>query len=202
MIRDKRNNRVPRPWVVLTVILLSLAMAAFANDDKKTDNKIANGEPIRVVAHLTLPGTPATQMRLQQENGREYLYLVRESGKGFTVVDVTNPKKATVVTKETLPPGSSIKNLDTVGNSMAIAESSNAAGPAQPETIRVLDLSDPANPKTVRTFNGVTSMLTEDGRRIIYLANNDGLWILRRPSKPTTHPCTSEDAISGYPECY
>ncbi len=52
------------------------------------------------------------------------------------------------------------------------------------ETVRVLDLSDPRNPKTLETFNKVTSLLPDGGHGLIYLTNNDGLWILRynRPS--------------------
>jgi len=53
------------------------------------------------------------------------------------------------------------------------------------ETVRVLDLSDPANPKTLETFNKVTSLLPDGGHGLIYLTNNDGLYILRynRPSR-------------------
>jgi hypothetical protein len=47
------------------------------------------------------------------------------------------------------------------------------------ETVRVLDLSDPRNPKTLETFNKVTSLLPDAHHGLIYLTNNDGLWILR-----------------------
>ncbi|HLW55003.1 MAG TPA: hypothetical protein VKW06_19375 [Candidatus Angelobacter sp.] len=53
-----------------------------------------------------------------------------------------------------------------------------------------------------KTFSGVTSVLADDRRRLVFVATaKDGLYILRRRSQPTTHPCTSEDQISGMPEC-
>ncbi len=52
------------------------------------------------------------------------------------------------------------------------------------ETVRALDVSDPRNPKTLQEFKGVTSLLPDGGHGLIYLTNNEGLWILRyrRPS--------------------
>jgi hypothetical protein len=72
------------------------------------------------------------------------------------------------------------------------------------ETVKILDLSDPAHPKVLQTFTGVTSTLQDPGRGLIYLANNDGLWILNHakpgltPSKKK-RPCGSEDALSAMP---
>ena len=76
------------------------------------------------------------------------------------------------------------------------------------ETVRVLDLSDPRNPKTLETFNKVTSILPDGGHGLIYLTNNEGLWILRynrpsllEPAKKKT-PCDSESEIMAMqPDC-
>lgn len=191
-------NRLAIP----TVLLLALCMSNTAV--AKHANNMARQQPISVIAHLALPETPAKQMLLQQQKGHEYLYLVRSSGKGFTVLDVTKPDKPSIVKKMTLPLGTSTQTLDLVGTTMAVVEQSdtdNGISPEHPETIQLLDLSDPANPHPLQTFTGVTSFLSENGRHLVYVYNKDGLWILRRPTKPTTHPCTSSDAISGYPEC-
>jgi hypothetical protein len=37
---------------------------------------------------------------------------------------------------------------------------------------------NPAHPKTVQTFEGVTSIVRDDARGLIYVANGDGIWIL------------------------
>jgi hypothetical protein len=77
------------------------------------------------------------------------------------------------------------------------------------ETVRVLDLSDPRNPKTLETFNKVTSLLPDGSRGLIYLTNYEGLWILRynnrtsmlEPAKKKP-PCDSYSTIMAMPpEC-
>lgn len=128
--------------------------------------------------------------------------MLRSSGRGFDVVDVTKPDQPNLVKKVDLPAGKTV-SLDMIGTSMGMAEERNQVrgNPNHPESVQLFDLSDPANPRPVRTFTGVTSVLKEDGRHLVYIANNDGLWILRRPTKATAHPCTSSDQISGMPEC-
>jgi hypothetical protein len=73
------------------------------------------------------------------------------------------------------------------------------------ETVRVLDMSDPRDPKTLQEFNGVTSVLPDGGHGLIYLTNNEGLWILRysrpallEPAKKKP-PCNSESEIQAMP---
>jgi hypothetical protein len=82
------------------------------------------------------------------------------------------------------------------------AKPQGAATSNRTESVRVLDLSDAANPKTLQTFQGVTSVLADDGRRLIYIANSEGLWILRhkqqRPPKPS---CDSESVFSPIADC-
>lgn len=186
-------------FVAMCATLLVASVLAYA----KSPDQPSETRSVRVVSHLAVPGTPASEMALQKENGREYLYLVRNSGRGFTVVDVTRPDDPNLVKKVDLPAGRTV-NFEMLGTTMGLAEESNRAShPAsQPESVQLFDLSDPANPRSVRTFNGVTSVLAEDGRNLVYIANSNGLWILRRPTKPTTRPCTSSDQISGMPECY
>ncbi len=46
--------------------------------------------------------------------------------------------------------------------------------------VGLLDLSDPANPHRLYGFTGVTSILADDARNLIYITNNEGLWILRQ----------------------
>ena len=69
----------------------------------------------------------------------------------------------------------------------------------------MLDLSDPKNPKTLETFNKVTSILPDGGHDLIYLTNDEGLWILRynhpsliEPSKKKP-PCDSNAEIQAMP---
>jgi hypothetical protein len=68
--------------------------------------------------------------------------------------------------------------------------------------VRVLDMSDPANPRTLQTFDGVTSVLADDSRSLIYIANGDGLWVLRhRQVRPPLPQCDSESVFSPIADC-
>lgn len=166
----------------------------------------------KVIAHLPLSGG-ARQMFLQREGRRQYLYVQQPSQQGFTVVDVTKPAKPKTVSH--VPQ----ENLITVGSGLAILGESQSAvtvgisqmagsregargGGTVPETVRVLDVSDPAHPRTVQTFSGVTDILPDDARALIYVANGDGVWILSHQKVLRRHECSSSDAISSaIPNC-
>jgi hypothetical protein len=167
--------------------------------------------PATVIAHLALPQATGNQMLLQKEEGKQYLYVQQASKQGFMVVDVSKPEKPNLLKRTAQSNQATAGNLEMVTPQVAIAEapdkkpttltSSNHAT----ETVRVLDLSDPRNPKTIQEFNGVTSLLPDGGHGLIYLTNDEGLWILRysrasllEPAKKKK-PCDSEADISAMP---
>jgi hypothetical protein len=163
-----------------------------------------------VIAHLPLSGPPPTQMFLQQQGRKHYLYVQQSGQKGFTVVDVSKPKRPKVVTNV---PQQSIAAL---GSGLAITEKAQAdsnrayamagegsrGGGSTPQSVKVLDVSDPAHPRTVQTFKGVTSVATDNARGLVYLANGDGIWVLSHRQYLRRHLCSSSDAISSAePNC-
>jgi hypothetical protein len=193
-----------RANVPLTLLALFVAVApnAFARHSKKPPE-----QPVAVIAHLALPGAPASQMLLQERDGKQYLYAVRNSGKGYTIVEVTNPSQPALVKRVAWPDGASAGRFQTVGGTLGLAEGSprdfNAMRPEPTaESLELVDLSDPANPRTIKSFSGVTSVLTDDARNLIYITNGEGLWILKRPpEKAAFRPCTSGDAEAPMPSC-
>ena len=182
-----------------------LIAGAGASEQKPTD------VPATLIAHLPLPQATGSQMLLQKEKGKHYLYVQQAGKQGFMIVDVTQPEKPTLLKRTAESNQSTAGNLQMVTPDVAIAEApektpttlTNSNRPT--ETVRLLDLSDPRNPKTLETFNKVTSLLPDGGHGLIYLTNNEGLWILRynRPmrleparKKP---PCDSESEIMAMP---
>jgi len=167
--------------------------------------------PATVIAHLPLPQATGSQMLLQKENGKQYLYVQQAGKQGFMVVDVSKPEIPSLLKRTAESNQATSGNLEMVSPDIAIAEapektsSTLTSNSHLTETVRVLDLSDPKNPKTLETFNKVTSLLPDGGHGLIYLTNNDGLWILRynRPSRfePAKKkvPCDSESAIQAMP---
>jgi hypothetical protein len=188
-----------RPALLLgaAVVILALATCAFA---KKHDKP---AEPASVIAHVTLEGAVASQMYLQAQGDKRYLYIDQGTNQGYTVVDITKAAQPNILKRATSG------KVQVVGPDLALAEAPEqsktvARSHAPTESVTVLDTSDPANPKTIQTFQGVTSVLQDSGRGLIFLTNNDGLWILQqtvarmRPARKK-QPCTSESAISAMP---
>ena len=49
----------------------------------------------------------------------------------------------------------------------------------EPETVQIISFADPAHPTVTREFNGVTAIGRDNQRGLVFLANSDGIWILR-----------------------
>lgn len=165
-------------------------------------------EQVKVVGHLPLENMHVNEMFVQQRGTKFYLYLHRPGKNAFALVDVTNAGKPALLSRNALqgtsaeqrpgrPPETSL--------AVTVTPEGNAAPPpAAPlttETVNLVDTSDPNKPKAVKTFKGVTAVFPEDGRKLVYLVNNEGLWII---SHRMTHPmplCTSEDAMNPFPDC-
>jgi hypothetical protein len=195
------------PCAVLALGVLFLSTYA----DASTGDFYPSYLQAKVIAHLPMSGG-AQQMFLQPEGRKLYLYVQQPSQRGFTVVDVTKPARAKTVSHV------SQENLITVSSGLAIEErpqgsatvrTPGVAGSAEgtggggvvPETVRVLDVSNPAHPQTVHTFSGVTNILPDDAHGLIYVANGAGIWILSHQQILRRHDCSSSDAISPIPNC-
>jgi hypothetical protein len=178
MKTSKGSLRTP----ALTLSLMLLALLARAVDQptpRPTD------VPATVIAHLPLPQTAGSQMLLQKEDAKQYLYVQQAAKQGFMIVDVSKPEQPSLLKRTAESNQATSGNLEMVSPDVAIAEApektpATLTSSSHPtETVRVLDLSDPRNPKTLETFNKVTSLLPDGRHGLIYLTNNEGLWILR-----------------------
>jgi hypothetical protein len=153
-------------------------------------------ETTKVVAHIPLPGSAVRQIFFQEENGKQYLYL--QQNVHFTVVDVTDPEKPQIVDRV-----ASGGKLEEVGAGLAIAVQSDKSGEGTvpTQTVRLMDMTDPKNPHPVKTFTGVTSIYSEDGRHLIYLTNNEGLWTVKHSVRRRLPFCTSESEENSVVQC-
>jgi hypothetical protein len=157
-------------------------------------------EPAKVIAHITLPGTAVRQMFLQHHDGKQYLYL--QQGAHFTVVDVTNPNNPSIVERVASRGG-----LEWIQSGLALTLAPEKASTnQQPSTVstqvvNVMDFGDPKHPRIIQTFGGVTSILPDDSRELIFIANNEGLWVLSHKQAYHLPLCTSEDAMMPEAQC-
>jgi hypothetical protein len=189
----------------LLCVLTALANASEQPTQKPTD------VPASVIAHLPLPQASGTQMLLQMENAKRYLYVQQSAKQGFMIVDVSKPEAPVLLKRTAESNQATAGNLQIVSPDVAIAEAPEktpttlTSSNRPTETIRVLDLSDPRNPKTLETFDKVTSLLPDSRHGLIFLTNNEGLWILRynrpallEPAKKKP-PCDSNSEIMAMP---
>jgi hypothetical protein len=166
--------------------------------------------PAKVIAHLPLQEASGSEMILQSKGDQHFLYVQKASKQGFTVVDVTKAELPSLVNRSAPSNDATAGRLEMVSPDVGLAEvpDKNSKGVIRStdnptETVKILDLSDPAHPKVLQTFTSVTSILQDPSRGLIYLANNEGLWILHH-SKPgltpaKKRPCGSEDALASMP---
>jgi hypothetical protein len=187
------------------VVLIALAMTAPSAIAKPRHSKPA--EPLAaVVAHLALQGPPATKMLVQEHGNQQYLLIEQASKEGFTVVDVTTPSQAKIVKQVAWPNQASNGKLQLVKSGLVLSATpeKNENGVSLPtESLNVLDLRDPANPQTIQGFKGVTSVLLDENRSLLYIANPEGLWIFKyKQEEPPANPfgCPA-DNISTDPNC-
>jgi hypothetical protein len=212
-----KTSAYSRISIFATMAFGLMLTAGKVNAQSSTDPATASGlrvpaegtEHIRVVAHLPLDGMRVNQMFVQQRGSKVYLFLHRPMKQAYAVVDVTKADNPVLVARDALKEGSATQvESPAPGSAFALtvtpengAASQAAAAPLPTETVQFVDLSNPKNAKTVQTFQGVTSVYPDDGRKLVYLVNADGLWIV---SHHMTHPlpvCNSESALTSEPDC-
>jgi hypothetical protein len=175
------SRRAFGSFVLAFSLVLLPAMSAGASEPSAKPTDV----PATVIAHLPLPQATGSQMLLQKEDSKQYLYVQQAGKQGFMIVDVSKPEQPSLLKRTAEQNRVTAGNLQIVSPDVAIAEAPEktpatlTSSPRATETVRVLDLSDPSNPKTLETFNKVTSLLPDGHHGLIYLTNNEGLWILR-----------------------
>src|SRR5580692_12378369 len=192
-------------WWSLLVLLVAPASASEQPVSKPTD------VPAIVIAHLPLPQATGSEMLLQKENSKQYLYVQQAAKQGFMIIDVSRPEQPSLLKRTAELNQPTAGDLQIVSPDVAIAEAPEktletvTSSNHPTETVRVLDLSDPRNPKTLQTFSKVTSLLPDSRHGLIYLTNDEGLWILRynrpAPLEPAKKkpPCDSNAEIMAMP---
>jgi hypothetical protein len=173
-------ERWSRHGVAAMTLLTLVASRAGASDRAATKPF----EPaIAVVAHLPLNGGPADQLFVREgPKNQILLYIVHESGRATSVIDITQPAHAALVTGIDAAPGAMGGRVVTVGANTLIVENDQspaAEAPHQSRIVRLFDLSDPATPRVALQFEHVSAYVLDASRSLIYLVNDEGLWIVR-----------------------
>jgi hypothetical protein len=204
------HTAIARQNICTALVLVGFFATTVPGANAKHTAAKPTEQPATVVAHIALSGAPASEMLLDENSGKQYLYIGANSKEGLTVVDVTKPDQPDVIKRLAWPNEARTGRLEMVSGGLALAEGpdSGSAADAPPpptRTVKVIDWSDPANPRTVLSFSGVTSTLADDAHNLVYLTNGEGLWILRNnqalAAAANRHACTSDDAFKDIASC-
>jgi hypothetical protein len=121
-----------------------------------------------------------------QHYSRNYLYAEHEGGKDITQIDITNTAHPLVLSDVSSPLAGGSSNLFAVAGTAALTTEIPGSSPAAPapQTVRIMDFSEPQHPTVAREFTGVTAIDRDGQRGLIFLANRDGIWILHEDFAP------------------
>lgn len=207
------NHKVGTRFSISIVALFASILAAAPYAAAHPPGAPPPADHIAVAGHLALQGIQVKQMFLQRSGDKTYLYLEQPSQHDFAVVDVTNPTKPALLEEAALPESAGeIVNMPAPDSVLAIAVVPDGDSPSSvsgasveanlpTESVQFLDLSNPEHPSVLKTLSGVTSMTTDDGRKLVFIANNDGLWIVSHHHDRPLPLCTSDDSTALVPNC-
>ena len=171
--------------LIFVAMLFGIIVLPCAAQSKTKKSKPTPKEPqdeIAVVGHISLTDGPVRRFMTTQHYSSYYLYAERDAGKSVTLIDVTKVARPSVLADVAYPFDGGSGSLFAVAGTAALVTDEHG-GPAQasiPQTIRIMDFSDPQHPKVAREFAGVTAMSRDDRRGLIFVANTEGIWILHQ----------------------
>jgi hypothetical protein len=167
---------------IIVLGLIGGAAGASAQTNNATLTPKDSQDQIEVVGHITVPGGPVTGFIMTQHYSRNYLYAEHEGGKNITLIDVTNSAHPLIVSDVSSPLSGGSTSLLAAAGTAALTTESPSSSPATPvpQTVRIMDLSDPQHPTVSREFTGVTAIARGGQQGLIFLANGDGVWILHQ----------------------
>jgi len=167
----------------LSLILAAACLAAPAAGAGKKGKTPAKPpeDSIQVVGHLAITSGPVTGFIATRHYSSYYLYAEHKGGKVLTLIDVTDAARPSILANVSYPTDGASSVFAVAGTAALVTEGTSTDAPAPaPGTIRILDFSDPEHPKVSRELTGVTALSRDSQRDLIFVANGDGIWILRQ----------------------
>jgi len=163
-------------WILFVGLAVSLpSMAAGPTPPNSPQDRID------VLGHFRLTSGPVIRLIPTQHYSQYYLYAELKNGKTATVIDVTNATAPSRVADVSYPTNDQSDDLLAVtGTAALVAGPAPAEVPETPRSVRIMSFADPSHPTLVREFTGVTAIGRDAERGLVFLANPEGVWILRQ----------------------
>ncbi len=155
-----------------------LTLTAAGKDAPKRQND-APQDRIDVLAKVRMTDGPVTRFTMTKHYGRSYLYVEHASHK-LTLVDVTDGQHPAVVANLDLHAAEAGSVLAAAGDTALMSSEAASAMPQKTATMTIVSFADHDHPQTVRHFANVTCSAVDDRRGLVFIANDEGVWILHR----------------------
>lgn len=176
-----QSSRFLSAVLTIAVGLVALPVGAQSKDKKKKPAPKDPQDTIEVVGHIQPSQGPVTRFLTTQHYSSYYLYVEYAGGKNVTLVDVSKTTQPVVLADvPVVPDGGSVSLFAVAGTAALTTEKPVTQEAVAPQTMRIMDFSDPQHPKIAREFTGVTAMSRDDRRGLIFLGNSEGVWILHQ----------------------
>jgi hypothetical protein len=199
--RILRGGLVPLVSLLLFAFLTVRPSVAQEKKAHQTEKQTSE-EEIRVLANLPLQDIKVNQMFVKEWDNKVYLYLHQPKEDVYALVDVTKPDKPTLLNRNALKgtaPEGPVEDSPLAITATQDAGAGQAAAAELPtQTVSFVDMTNPKGLKTVKTFKGVTSMYSEDARKLVYLVNGEGLWIVRHRNARAVPVCPGGSGSGPY----
>jgi hypothetical protein len=141
----------------------------------------ARQDAIELVGSVQLHGANVCHIQRAEIHGRTLLYLEDVSKHALTVVDVTNAGRPRVAREIAL--NKAFGSVEVLGDDAILLAVDSSAETAKVTSLSVVSLDNNGdNSKTTRSFANVTAFLTDDQSGLVYLADQEGLKVLRTKS--------------------
>jgi hypothetical protein len=183
-------RRLARFQTGLILIIASAVGPSWAAAKSKAKSETTPQDRIDILANVAITGGPVTRVTMTQHYSRSYLY-VEHASRALTLIDVTDARHPSIVANLDLPASEAGSILTAAGDTALV---SSDAAPARnspaTRTMSIVSFADPAHPQTVKQFANVTCTAMDDRRGLIFVANDEGFWVLHR--NPAEDPAVQE----------
>jgi hypothetical protein len=167
-----------RIYHLFPIVVLAAAVPSLDAKDKKP--KSDPQDAIEVIAHIPATSGPVRRFMKTQHYSSQYLYVEHDAGQGVTLIDITNATHPLVLGEVSYPANGGYASLVAVTGTAALVTDQSAPVSSTAQSIHIMDLMDPKNPTVAREFTGVTAIARDELRRLVFVANGDGIWILHQ----------------------
>jgi hypothetical protein len=166
---------------VLTFLVTVVALAPTARAEDASMDTVRDHSHLKVLSTIKLMARPGDSISAGRSHHHDYIYVAHVHDQRVDIIDVSDPAMPREINRI------DAKQAVNKGQTTTVRITETGAG-----TARVLDLTDPNEPRVVADFPDAISA-TSDRRRLIYVLDRDSLRVLA-PKEGKTEKQQEDDS--------